>query len=72
MMPNTHSNIPKGLTVFDFPEDHRIRLRITNGLERVSQELRRRTRVVRSFPNEASYLRLVSAMIGKNCVTIQD
>ena len=32
-------------------------------LERVSQEIRRRTRVVRIFPNEASCLRLVSAIL---------
>ena len=42
-------NIPEGLTVFDFPENHRIRLRTTNGLELVSQEIKRRTRVVRIF-----------------------
>ena len=32
-------------------------------LERVSQEIRRRTRVVRIFPNEASCLRLASAIL---------
>lgn len=56
-------NVPEGLTIFDFPEDHRIRLRTTNGLERISQEIKRRTRVVRIFPNEASCLRLVSAIL---------
>jgi transposase-like protein len=38
-------------------------LRTSNGLERVNQELRRRTRVVRLFPNEASLMRLVSALL---------
>ena len=56
-------NIPQGLTVFDFPVPHRRRIRTTNGLERVSREIRRRTRVVSIFPNEASCLRLISAML---------
>lgn len=54
--------IPEGLTGLSFPEAHRVRLRTTNGLERLNQELRRRTRVVGVFPNEASCLRLVSAL----------
>jgi transposase-like protein len=56
-------NIPEGLTAFDFPEDHYRRIRTSNTLERVSQELKRRTRVIRIFPNEASCLRLVSAVL---------
>ena len=56
-------NIPEGLTVFAFPEDHWRRIRTVNSLERVSQEIRRRTRVVVIVPNEASCLRLVSALL---------
>jgi len=56
-------NIPEGLTVFAFPVEHRRKIRTTNGLERVNQEIRRRTRVVRIFPNEASCLRLISAVL---------
>jgi len=56
-------NIPEGLTVFAFPEDHWRRIRTVNSLERVSQEIRRRTRVAGIFPNEASCLRLVSALL---------
>lgn len=56
-------NIGEGLTIFSFPEAHQRRLRTTNGLERLNQEVARRTRVARIFPNEASLLRLVSAVL---------
>ena len=56
-------NIPEGLTVFSFPVSHRRFIRTTNVLERVSQEIKRRTKVVRIFPNEPSCLRLVSALL---------
>lgn len=55
--------IPEGLTVFDFPESHRRRIRTSNMLERVNQEIKRRTRVVRIFSNQSSCLRLVSAIL---------
>jgi len=55
-------NIPDGLTVFAVPAPHRRLLRTTNGLERVNQEIRRRTRVVSIFPNDAACVRLVSAI----------
>lgn len=51
------------LSCFHFPERHRRRIRTTNGLERVNQEIYRRTRVVRIFPNDASCLRLVTARL---------
>jgi transposase-like protein len=57
------TNIPEGLTVFAFPAEHRRRIRTTNMLERLNREIRRRTRVVSIFPNEASCLRLVSAIL---------
>lgn len=56
-------NLPQGFTVFDFPASHRRRLRTTNLLERMNEEIRRRTRVARLFPNEASCLRLVTAIV---------
>jgi len=56
-------NLAEGFTVFDFPLEHRRSLRTTNSLERINKEIRRRTRVVGVFPNEASCLRLVSALL---------
>jgi transposase-like protein len=56
-------NIPEGLMVFAFPQRHWRLLRTTNGLERLNQEIRRRTRVARLFPNEESCLRLVTAVV---------
>ena len=57
------TNIPEGLTIFEFPSEHRMRTRTSNVLERVNKEIRRRTRVASIFPNEESCLRLVSAVL---------
>lgn len=56
-------NVPESFTVFAFPPSHRRRLRTSNLMERISQELKRRTRVATLFPNEAALLRLVSAVL---------
>ena len=50
------------LACYGVPAAHRVRVRTTNGLERFNQELKRRTRVVRIFPNRAALLRLVTAL----------
>jgi transposase-like protein len=50
------------LACYEVPAAHRVRVRTTNGLERLNQERKRRTRVVRIFPNRASLLRLVAAL----------
>ncbi len=50
------------LACLAFPLAHQPRLRTTNGQERVNQEIKRRTRVVRTFPNPAACLRLVTAL----------
>ena len=59
------NNLPQGFTVFALPPAHQRRLRTSNPLERVNQELKRRTRVARLFPNEASLLRLVTALLNE-------
>jgi len=59
------ANLPEALTVFRLPPSHRKRLRTSNMLERLNQELKRRTRVATLFPNEASLLRLVSAVLSE-------
>lgn len=56
-------NVPEGLAVFTLPPSHRRRLRTTNSLERLNKEIKRRTRVATLFPNEASLLRLVGAVL---------
>jgi putative transposase len=58
-------NIPEGFTIFALPAEHRVRMRTTNGLERINKELKRRTRVATLFPNTASCLRLVSALLAE-------
>ncbi len=55
-------HVEERLSCLEFPESHRRRIRTTNGLERLNQETKRRTRVVRIFPNRRSCLRLVSAL----------
>jgi len=50
------------LSCLSFPESHRKRIRTINGLERLNQEIKRRTRVVRIFPNREACLRLVTAL----------
>jgi transposase-like protein len=58
-------NLPEGFAVFDFPHSQRTRLRTTNVLERINREIKRRTRVASIFPNTASCLRLVSALLAE-------
>jgi transposase-like protein len=57
--------IPEALTALTIPAAHRRRLRTTNSLERLNREIKRRTRVATLFPNEASLLRLASAVLSE-------
>jgi transposase-like protein len=49
--------------VLSLPEKYRKRLRTTNSLERLNEEIRRRERVIRIFPNRASVVRLLGALL---------
>jgi len=53
------------LAVMALPAKYRRRLRTTNMQERLIQEIRRRERVIRIFPNEDSALRLFAAMLAE-------
>lgn len=55
-------NIEETFAFYRLPREHHKHLRSTNMLERLNQELKRRTHVVRIFPNEESCLRLVRAL----------
>jgi transposase-like protein len=57
-------NVPESMTVFMLPTEHRKKMGTTNGIERpIQQELKRRTRNVRVFPNPDALLRLASAIL---------
>ena len=55
-------NIAETLTSHRLPRAHHKRLKSTNMLERLNEEIRRRTRIVCIFPNDASCLRLIRAL----------
>ena len=58
------ANVSQGLTVFQLPSKHRVRMRTSNAIERaVQQEIKRRTAKIRIFPNVDSLLRLVTAVL---------
>ncbi len=58
-------NIGEGFTVYRFARSSHRRIQTVNGLERVNREIRRRTKVVGIFPNQASVLRLTSAVLAE-------
>src|SRR5512134_2539948 len=53
------------LAYFALPQDHRVKLYSTNGLERLNKEVKRRANVVGIFPNEASIRRLIGAILAE-------
>ncbi|MBM4274663.1 MAG: IS256 family transposase [Deltaproteobacteria bacterium] len=55
-------NIGETFTFYHLPLQHHKHMKSTNMLERLNEEIKRRTRVVRIFPNEASCLRLIRAL----------
>jgi putative transposase len=56
------AHIEQTLTFYRLPREHHRHLKSTNMLERLNEEIKRRTHVVRIFPHEASCLRLVRAL----------
>jgi putative transposase len=56
------NNIEETLTFYRLPRQHHKNLKSTNLLERLNEEIKRRTLVVRIFPNPAACLRLVRAL----------
>ena len=56
-------NIQEGLTVFSQPQEVWLRLRTSNSIERLNQEIARRTKTISVFPNESSLLRLATAVL---------
>jgi transposase-like protein len=58
-----NENIEEGLVVYNYPKEHRLKIRTSNCLERVNKEIRRRTKIAGLFPNESSCLRLVTAVL---------
>ena len=56
------ANIEETFTFYRLPAEHHKHLKSTNMLERINEEIKRRTLVVRIFPNTASCLRLVRAL----------
>ena len=60
------------MAVMALPEKYRRRLRTTNMMERLNEEIRRRERVIRVFPNEASAIRLIGALLAEMSETWQE
>ena len=56
-------NGPEGMTFYKRPRGHWKKVRTVNVVERLNEEVKRRTRVARLFPNEASCERLVTAVV---------
>ena len=65
-------NIEESLTYFSLPQAHHKNMKSTNMLKRFNEEIKRRTRVVRIFPNEASCLRLIRALAAEQHETWQE
>lgn len=57
------TNCEEGLAFYQFPQEHWRQIRTNNVSERVNQEIKRRTKVARLFPNSASCLRLATAVV---------
>ena len=56
------ANIYESLSFYRFPVSHRKHIKSTNMVERLNEEIKRRTLVVRIFPNQESALRLIRSL----------
>jgi putative transposase len=56
------ANIEETFSFYRLPRKHHKHMKSTNMLERLNEEIKRRTHVVRIFPNEASCLRLIRTL----------
>jgi transposase-like protein len=67
MSPQAHDLLDEAfedvMAVLSLPARYRRRLCTTNSIERLNEEIRRRERVIRIFPNEASITRLIGALL---------
>jgi putative transposase len=74
VLASYESKAPKAMSILEagfddatavlmLPEKYRKRLRTTNGMERLNEEIRRRERVIRIFPNRESVVRLIGALL---------
>lgn len=59
------NGLEDALTVMMLPEKYRTRLRTSNMVERLNEEVRRRERVVRIFPNQQAALRLIGSVLAE-------
>lgn len=64
-METLENGLVDALSILALPEKYRVRLRTTNMVERLHSELRRRERVIRIFPNEASVVRMIGALLAE-------
>jgi putative transposase len=55
--------VEDAIAVLALPEYYRRKLRTTNSVERLNEEIRRRERVIRIFPNPESAVRLIGAVL---------
>ncbi len=60
--PKVAEHVEEHLACRAFPESHRRRIRTANGLERFNEEIQRRSRVVRIFPNRQACFTLLTAL----------
>lgn len=62
-MKTLENGFDDATAVLTLPEKYRKRLHTTNAMERLNEEVRRRERVIRIFPNRESLVRLVGALL---------